>query len=507
MLKKISHRETLTGLSYVGLTGCSAVFLLTLAAMLFAPAASQQRAAAVEGGSNISAYAVTPTVGISLPTSIDFADVLPTPSGATTTATADLTITTSDSAGYSLYLYSSDGDNSLKPKISSLANISQINATAGDVGLTLSSLEPNTWGYNLGTSVPNDNTTYSAVPTDNSTPIQTKDTSDTNSAKDTYTLSFGAKVDTTTASGAYSNTLTIAVVAEPKKISSLTELTYMQEMTPEICASSQENDTTRLIDVRDGKYYWVAKLADGGCWMTQNLDLDLTSGQELTPDTSDVSEPWNPGIATFTSASEGVDNNFTVAQSWSLGDYVVSEPGNIETGSCSSSLGFLGCTNSFTNIEGQTAWNTDVNAGKPPADLVSFDNANYDAHFLVGNHYSFQAATAGTAPSKGDAPDSICPAGWILPPDNVWLVLLGAYGFGRGSNHGGVVYAAPLYFVRAGRMSPGFGLNLAGRDGSYLENDAINGELSGYLSFYEDDIASSTGTSADLGFSVRCVAE
>ena len=77
-------------------------------------------------------------MGSSLPASIDFADVLPTPPGATTTATADLTITTTDSAGYSLYLYSSDGDNSLKPKISSLANISTIQATAGDVGLTLS---------------------------------------------------------------------------------------------------------------------------------------------------------------------------------------------------------------------------------------------------------------------------------------------------------------------------------------------------------------------------------
>ena len=98
--------------------------------MLFAPSISQPAASATENNSGVSTYAVTPTVGISLPTSIDFADVLPTPSGATTTATADLTITTTDSAGYSLYLYSSDGDNSLRPKISSLANISTINATA-----------------------------------------------------------------------------------------------------------------------------------------------------------------------------------------------------------------------------------------------------------------------------------------------------------------------------------------------------------------------------------------
>ena len=228
--------------------------------MLFAPSISQPAASATENNSNatttatennsaISTYATTPTVGISLPTSIDFEDVLPTPSGATTTATADLTITTTDSAGYSLYLYSSDGDNSLKPKIS--ANISTINATAGDVGLTLSSLKPNTWGYNLGTSAPDDNTTYSAVPTDNSTPIQTKDTSATNSANDTYTLSFGAKVDSTIASGAYSNALTVAVVAEPRAI------TYIQDLTLADCQSRASDADFTVTDRRDDNDYTV----------------------------------------------------------------------------------------------------------------------------------------------------------------------------------------------------------------------------------------------------------
>ena len=200
----------LSRMSWLGLAGtvsCCAL-VLVFGLMLF-PSLPQVTYAAIPE--------VTPStgtsVGINLPASIDFDSITPTPDGATTTATADLTVTTTNSASYSLYLYSSDGDNSLRPKIS--ANTSSIIATAGGVGLTLSSLKPNTWGYNLGTEAPTDSTTYSAVPTDNSTPIQTKDTSDTNSANDTYTLSFGAKVDTMTASGAYSNTLTIAVVAEP----------------------------------------------------------------------------------------------------------------------------------------------------------------------------------------------------------------------------------------------------------------------------------------------------
>lgn len=303
----------LAGLSYAGLAGSSAAFLLIMAAMLFAPAASQPEALATDDNSDISTYAATPTVGISLPTSIDFADVLPTPSGATTTATADLAITTTDSAGYSLYLYSSDGDNSLKPKISSLANISKINATAGDVGLTLSSLEPNTWGYNLGTEAPTDSTTYSAVPTDNTTPIQTKDTSDTNSANDTYTLSFGAKVDSTIASGAYSNALTVAVTAEPRAI------VYIQDLTLSDCQSRASDADFTVADRRDDNDYTV-RYINGACWMTQNLRL--AGGQTLTSEESNVARNWSfPNTPLVGSNDSYTAPQVTISGNTSYGGY------------------------------------------------------------------------------------------------------------------------------------------------------------------------------------------
>ena len=302
----------LAGLSYAGLAGSSAAFLLILGAMLFVPAAAQPEASATENNSTISTYAATPTVGISLPTSIDFADVLPTPSGATTTATADLTITTSDSAGYSLYLYSSDGDNRLRPKISSLANISTINATAGDVGLTLSSLKPNTWGYSLGTEAPTDSTTYSAVPTDNSTPIQTKDTSDTNSANDTYTLSFGAKVDSTIASGAYSNALTVAVVAEPRAI------TYIQDLTLSDCQSRASDTAFTVTDRRDDNDYTV-RYINGACWMTQNLRL--SGGRTLTSADSNVASSWSFPSNSLTSGDSYTEARSLISSNTSYGGY------------------------------------------------------------------------------------------------------------------------------------------------------------------------------------------
>ena len=484
--------------------------------MLFTPSISQPEVSATENPSNatttttednsgIATYAATPTVGISLPTSIDFADVLPTPSGATTTATADLTITTTDSAGYSLYLYSSDGDNSLKHKISSLANISKIYATAGDVGLTLSSLKPNTWGYNLGTTAPTDDTTYSAVPTDNSTPIQTKDTSDTNSANDTYTLSFGANVDTTTASGAYSNTLTIAVVAEPRKIT-LSQITNMQAMEPAICEASAENETARLTDTRDGKQYWVTKLADGNCWMTQNLDLDLTNGKALTPEDSDVSADWNPKNTTLTDGTQTTTDN-TAIWSWNLGDYVLTTPNAGTSCGTSGKSDFGDCTSvGFQSIAGMTPM-TDGNA----TDVISGNT--YNAHYHVGNHYTWNAATAGTGGTitSTNAKDSICPKGWQLPTSNntnsgSFGGLTAAYSISSNSAGSIALVSAPLYFVRSGFVYSG-SLWYAGDYGFYWSSTATSS--SNYacnLSFYSGGVYPSNNYNRYYGFSVRCLA-
>ena len=476
--------------------------------MLFAPSISQPAASATENNSStststtenssgISTYAATPTVGISLPTSIDFDDVLPTPSGATTTATANLTVTTTDSAGYSLYLYSSDGDNSLRPKIS--ANTSSIIATAGGVGLTLSSLKPNTWGYNLGTSTPNDNTTYSAVPTNNSAPIQTKDTSDTNSASDTYTLSFGAKVDTTTASGAYSDTLTIAVVAEPKKVTTWGELTIMQDMTAAICATAPSDAMKRLTDSRDGKQYWVAKLADGNCWMTQNLDLDLTHGTPLTPDDSDVSSNWNPPRSTEKNGTVTSSENNTETYSWDFGLYVKNNPDDYES-YCTQVKTMSGCdgwTDAANLTPAETEWTGSVD------NTVSGNT--YDAHFLIGNFYQWNAATAGTGgtiDNYANATDSICPKGWRLPIS----------GSGEefdtlvGSLNSITITQAPYYFNPSGLVRSGT-LRIAGSSGGYWASTARSSAGFAYLlSFSSGFLNPSYSTTRCMGQSVRCLA-
>ena len=235
----------------------------------------------------------TTSVGLTVPATIEFADVMATPSGATTTASATIGVTTTASAGYKLYLYAKD--NSLKS-----LNPNTIQSIASASASSLDDFTNNTWGYNL-TEGPTAGTTYSALPTTNTTPTQTKDTSDTNSANDTYTLSLGAKVDSTMPSGTYTSTLTVAVVAEPRAI------TYIQDLTLADCQSRASDADFTVTDRRDDNDYTV-RYINGACWMTQNLRL--AGGRTLTSEDSNVVGSWE-----FPNNSLTLGDSYTEARS------------------------------------------------------------------------------------------------------------------------------------------------------------------------------------------------
>ena len=151
----------------------------------------------------------TTSVGLSVPAIIEFTDVMATPSGATTTASAEIGVTTTASAGYKLYVYAED--NTLK----SLNPQTQQTIAATKQTSAVEELVNNTWGYNLseGTTA---GTTFAELPTSDAAPAAEKDTSATSGATgDIYTLALGAKVDSTMPSGTYTATMTVAAVAEP----------------------------------------------------------------------------------------------------------------------------------------------------------------------------------------------------------------------------------------------------------------------------------------------------
>ena len=399
----------------------------------------------------------------------------------------------------------SNGENTLTSQNPSVSNvISAVNG--GDNGVTSTNFGNNTWSYNLSQEAVSDTTTYKAVPTatGDTAIITTKSPTEA----DTYNLTFGTKVDTSLPSGTYSNDVVVSVVANPAYVPSLSQIDNMQEMTSAICAASAENETTRLTDTRDGKQYWVTKLADGNCWMTQNLDLDLSSSVALTPDDSDVSSSWTPTRSTTTSIFSNTDN--TEQYSWDPGYWVKSDPdGYSDYCDQVASLSDSSCTSA--------GW-TDVSSMTPMADgttneVISTDNNTYNAHYLVGNLYQWNAATAGTGGTiiSQDATDSICPKGWQLPTSNnsnsgSFQALMNAYSIGNNSAGSAAITQSPLYFHPSGYVYSG-SLWYAGGYGRYWSSTAYSNSNYAYvLAFRLSNVSSSGSNNRYYGRSVRYLA-
>lgn len=143
-----------------------------------------------------------------------------------------------------------------------------------------------------------------------------------------------------------------------------------QKSEPEECRDlTQVGQTGVLTDSRDSNTYKIARLADGKCWMTQNLRL--VGRKQLTPDDSDVTK------------------NFTL-------------PASSGSSNCH-------------NDEFSSTWNA-----------VIYENPNPE----YGVFYNYLAATAGTGTTQlthADAPSSVCPKGWRLPNSDDLVELLNQY--------------------------------------------------------------------------------
>ena len=136
----------------------------------------------------------------------------------------------------------------------------------------------------------------------------------------------------------------------------------MQNFTVAECTAMDTGDAITLKDSRDGNEYVVRKLADGNCWMTENLRLVGDGQTALTPDDSDV-----------------LDSSFVLTAS------------------------------------DNSTWCTTNSAECFDKSMVYYDNTKP----VNGAYYNWYAATAGTTsysmPNAGIAASSVCPKGWRLP--------------------------------------------------------------------------------------------
>ena len=180
-----------------------------------------------------------------------------------------------------------------------------------------------------------------------------------------------------------------------------------------------KNSVTALTDQRDGDTYAVARLADGKCWMIENLRLeaDATRGNNQTDPT--ITNEW---------LSRGYGKSDKHGSFVGLAD---PEFDNLYNSTTANSIYYSGVQSGDATInigafdsEGfrfprYNDTNTSTRASSP--------TSNNDAIYSYGNYYSWPAAMANTSyynsPTAQDEDGktsetvntSLCPSGWKLP--------------------------------------------------------------------------------------------
>ena len=169
-----------------------------------------------------------------------------------------------------------------------------------------------------------------------------------------------------------------------------------------------------LTDQRDNQTYAIAKLADGKCWMIENLRLNNTA--ELT--LANTNNPLNDGTNVTLKHNY---NDTTTHNTLSATSSAAYNADTAPEGWCA--------TNSAT-CDDQSRLRTDNTATR----AMGNPNTNYGSMYSYGNYYNWYSATAGRgtySKSSGEAIGDLCPIGWKLPYGN---------GSGNGNTPGGFYY-------------------------------------------------------------------
>ena len=403
-----------------------------------------------------------------------------------------------NASGVVLASTSSASETSLQFKIGAKAASTQVSGTytntinfigVGNVVTTTYSLnyvDASGEGTGLPTNLSSQTTNDGVITLSDTTPTRTdyvfKGWCDTNNSSDTTTCT-GTTYDPgriyIIPAASQGGTVTVNMYAVWESAipeTTIANATYMQEVSscPDTLTTGQ---VYSIKDSRDEQSYNVAKLADGKCWMTTNLNL--AGGTTLNASDSNV--PSDNYYTLPASSTSGFSDD-TVAYVYNSGN---------TTSTCSSP----GCY----------------------------------------SYYSWLAATAGGKDSSGNAVStsgynaaySICPKGWRLPTSTTsnasattspnwktgdWYALATAYGANLESDY--YQDAATFYnnagpgttpnFLLAGHYYSG-SFNDGGSNGGYWSSTAGSSTSAYALSFYSGYVDSANHTPRRLGRSVRCV--
>ena len=256
------------------------------------------------------------------------------------------------------------------------------------------------------------------------------------------------------------------------------EGSYMQEFD---CSSLSQGETVEATDNRDNEVYLIGKLADGKCWMLDNLRLDLGNSTVLNNTTNS-----NTNASTTTL-------NYLKNGGGSTSDrYPTAKINNVAWTSDSQNYYSIPMTNS--TYKDQTTTSYGEGSGK------------------IGVYYNYCAASAGnycfgngtsTGSPSGNATEDICPKGWRMPTSGSsgeYRALYTAYSSDATS------FLNALSTPLSGNFSGGSAHDQDAY-GYFWSSTRYNSNASGMyqLLFNSSSVYPSNAVSRVMGLSVRCL--
>ena len=265
--------------------------------------------------------------------------------------------------------------------------------------------------------------------------------------------------------------------------------------------------STKIKDKRDEQEYTIRKLADGNCWMTENLRYGIN------PD--GTGHPWVAADADLTdnpNATKMADLTYN-ASSPNTGGRIKNGSSGMKTANGSYSA-FYSSGDSYT---------------EPYINIYNANTvATYDGKTKYGVQYNYCAATGGTVCNTDsmseDATSSICPRGWKLPgmTDSAtgsdattdgsvksYNNLANSYGYSNTSLGLTGMLSSPINLVRAGNARNGsLGYRSSSGRGYYWASTRYTSNTFAYHLYLYDNYGNYVYKVNDFrydGCSVRCV--
>ena len=352
---------------------------------------------------------------------------------------------------------------------------------------------------------------------------------------DTYDYSgnlYGPQEDITVPNGTTANGLSLYAIWIPSAGS-------MQANASSVCSSLTQAPTngtktlasvSALTDQRDNETYAIAKLADGKCWMIENLRLESTNSDNST---GALAQGYG------TSATYG---NFSgLADAETVDKFSTTYSANtLYSNDGSNNTINIGTSNAAYRMPRYNNVNTPTTESDRPQNPTANNNTNSTSNagmYSYGNYYTWHAAIADLTPNttnnQSTTNTSLCPSGWYLPKggdksneanNEFWSLVVTGINSGtnpanyesstqpyytgtpEGSDASNSIRAYPNDVVYSGGVSSG-SVSSRGSYGYYWSSTANSSNYAYVLRLNSSVVNPGTDyLSKYLGRSIRCVA-